>query len=561
MGRRILSILNIKTEGIHQAAYLLGFFAIVSQLLGLVRDRILAGLFGAGVILDTYYASFRIPDVIFALVASSVSVSVLIPFFSKYIDKDEGLEEAKRFAGEIFSVFSFIITIVSVLAFVFMDFFVRLSFPGFTENIIINNIIFLSRIMLLSPILLGFSNLFSTITQLYGKFFVYALSPVLYNIGIIVGALFFYPVFGLSGLAWGVVLGAVLHFAIQVPTVLSLGFKVKPIFNIDYNRIKEVILVSLPRTLALSTQQITILILVSVASLVSVGSISVFNLAYNLQSVPLGIIGASYSSALFPALSRMFGGGEKDKFLENVESSVKHIIFWTIPATILFVVLRAQIVRVAYGAGEFGWDATRLTAALLALFVVSSVAQSLVVMFVRSYYASGNTKKPLFINILSFTSIIILALFLNVIYQKFDFVAYFLEALLKVSNIRGTGVLILPIAYSIGSFINLVLFWQAFQLDFGEFRKDIYKSIFHILSSSVVAGFVTYQFLDVFDEVFNINTLVGIFSQGFFSGILGIIFGIFVLKILGNVELEEIWRALHHKFWKTPVIIPEQGEL
>lgn len=560
MGRKILSLLNKQSEGLHQAAYLLAFLAVASQLLALVRDRILAGLFGAGVVLDIYYASFRIPDIIFALVASTVSVSVLIPYLLSTLESGDS-DKARKFVNDIFTVFFGLILLVSGIAFIFMPYLVRIVFPGFEDAEIIRNVITLSRLLLLSPILLGLSNLMGSITQASGKFLVYSLSPLLYNIGIIFGSLFLYPYFGILGLGLGVVLGASLHFIIQLPAASASGFSLRFSRVISWMDIKKVFFTSLPRTLALASSQITILILLSLASLISSGSITVFNLAYNLQAFPLVIIGASYSSAAFPVLSRLFGGGLKEKFFEQVSASLRHIIFWSVPATVLFVVLRAQVVRVAYGAGEFGWEATRLTAALLAIFVLSTVAQSLVILFTRSYYASGNTRKPLFINLFSAATIIISVFTLKAAFVKFEIFRYFVEVLLKVTDVAGTMVLILPLAYSIGTLINLALFWLAFQADFGAFKKQTYRSFFHILSASIVMGFVAHTSLEAFDTVFNLETLVGIFSQGFFAGIIGIVSGAVVLKLLGNQELQEMIETLRHKFWKTPVIVPDTEEL
>jgi putative peptidoglycan lipid II flippase len=560
MVRKILSFLNKQTEGLHQAAYLLAFLAVASQLLALLRDRILAGLFGAGVVLDIYYASFRIPDVIFALVASTVSISVLIPFLLNALVAED-LDKARKFVNDIFTAFFGMILLVSGVAFLCMPYLVRFVFPGFDDEEIVRNVVALSRLLLLSPILLGLSNLMGSITQASGKFLVYALSPLLYNIGIIFGALMLYPYFGIIGLGLGVILGASLHFLIQLPAVSASGFHLRFSKDISWTDIKRAVLISLPRTLALASGQITILILLSIASLISIGSITVFNLAYNLQAFPLVIIGASYSAAAFPVLSRLFGGGLKEKFFEQVSASVRHIIFWSVPATVLFVVLRAQVVRVAYGAGEFGWEATRLTAALVAIFVLSTIAQSLVILFTRAYYASGNTRKPLFINLFSAGIIIGSVFVLKAIFTKFDSFRYFIEVLLKVPDVDGTTILILPIGYSIGTLINLCLFWLAFQSDFGNFKRETYRSFFHISSASIVMGFVAHFFLEVFDTVFDLETLVGIFSQGFFAGIIGIISAVIILKLLGNQELKEMIETLRHKFWKTPVIVPDTEEL
>lgn len=224
MVNRIFSILKKEVGGLHEAAFLLGFFALASQILALSRDRLLAHTFGAGSTLDIYYAAFRIPDFIYTSVASLVSLTVLIPFLSRYFsESDEYVNtRAKEFLSSVFSSFLLIILGVSILAFILMPYLVPLVAPGFNASQI-SELIALSRIMLLSPILLGVSNLFGSVTQLFKRFFVYALAPVFYNLGIISGIIFLYPIFGLSGLAFGVIFGAFLHMLIQIPIVVENG--------------------------------------------------------------------------------------------------------------------------------------------------------------------------------------------------------------------------------------------------------------------------------------------------------------------------------------------------
>jgi putative peptidoglycan lipid II flippase len=198
----------------------LGFFALISQLLGFWRDRLLASSFGAGEALDIYYAAFRVPDLIFILSASMVSLSVLIPFLSK--KREESKEVAREFLDSVFSGFFAFILVLSALTFFFAPQLTELLFPGFTPDML-SHTAFLMRIMLLQPILLGVSNLFASVTQLERRFFVYAVSPILYNVGIIIGVFLLYPILGLSGLAWGVVLGALLHVGIQIPVMVRTG--------------------------------------------------------------------------------------------------------------------------------------------------------------------------------------------------------------------------------------------------------------------------------------------------------------------------------------------------
>src|SRR3989344_2049018 len=298
MVKNILNFLNREITGLHQAAYLLGFFAICSQVLALFRDRILAAQFGAGDTLDLYYSAFRIPDILFVTVASIVSISVLIPFLIERFEKGE--KEAKEFIDTVFSFFFCFMTVVGVVAFMTTPYFMALLFPVFVKSGSFSDLVSLTRILLLSPVFLGLSNLLASITQIHRRFFIYAVSPVVYNVGIIFGIVFLYPTFGLSGLGWGVIIGAFLHFAIQIPFILSIKMLPKFHLPIKLASIRQIIYISLPRTITVSSNEIAELCLISLASFLTVGSVSIFNFSFNLQSVPFSIIGVSYSLAAFP---------------------------------------------------------------------------------------------------------------------------------------------------------------------------------------------------------------------------------------------------------------------
>ena len=221
MVKKWFSVIGREIRGLHEAAYLLAIFAMLSQVLGLVRDKLLAYSFGASHLLDVYYAAFRIPDFIFAAVGSLVSASILLPFF---IDRfGNGDQEGRTFSDSIFTVFSFLIIVVSGIVALIAPWLIPKVIPGFIDDPLLPQLILSTRIMLLSPIFLGLSNLFSSLTQMRHRFLVYAASPVLYNFGIIVGVVCMYPLFGIAGLAIGVAVGAFLHMAIQIPFIYLEG--------------------------------------------------------------------------------------------------------------------------------------------------------------------------------------------------------------------------------------------------------------------------------------------------------------------------------------------------
>lgn len=551
MIKRIFRRFQTEVPGLHDAAYLLALFAFGSHILALVRDRLFAHFFGAGATLDIYYAAFRIPDFIFVSVASLVSLFVLIPFILEY---QEGGRNTREFLSTVTSAFFFFIVVVCAVVFVITPWLVGLLFPGFTESQL-THLTLLTRIMLLSPILLGISNILLSITQVYKRVYVYGLPPVLYNLGIIVGILVFYPVFGAAGLAAGVVLGALFHLLVQVPVVRRVGLLPRLTIKLNWQEIRRVVQTSVPRTLALSMDQIVLLVLIGMASLMTEGSISIFNFASNLQGVPLSIIGVSYSVAAFPTLAAFFARGAHQEFFEHMVTAIRHVIFWSLPALVLFIVLRAQIVRVILGSGAFDWSDTRLTAAVLALFVVSLVAQGLHILFVRGYYASGRTIKPLVVNVVSALLIVGTAYAGIVFFRTVPMVRYFVESLLRIDNVPGTEVVMLAGAYSLGMIVNALFFWLIFRYDFGDhLPRSLYRTLLHSFSAAVIAGSVAYAGLVFFGTFFDLNTFQGIFSQGLLAGLLGMSAGIAVLRTLKNREAMEIWSVIHHKFWRARII-------
>lgn len=557
---KILRIFSKEYGSISQAALLLGFFAFLSQILALFRDRAMAYFIGPSPTLDAYYAAFRVPDLIFISLASLASITVLIPFLVAKMDGSKVTPEARKFLNDVFTVFFIAMVAVSAIVFLLMPLLVPIIAPGFTPDMQAKLVV-LSRIMLLSPILLGLSNLFGAVTQLFRKFFIYALSPIFYNIGIIAGVVLIYPTFGIYGLAVGVVLGALLHFGVQVVASGTSGLTPRLSLSVNWKDIKKVAMTSLPRTLGLSFNNIALIFIISAASYLSSGSISIFNLSFNLQSVPLNIIGISYAVAAFPTLTKSFSQGKFDEFKDHLKSAARAITFWSIPVIFLFIVVRAQIVRVILGSGSFSWDNTRLVAACLAIFSVSILAQGLITLLSRAYYAKGDTKRPLIINLLSSILIIILSFVFIHIFESWAFFRHFIESILKVEDIAGTEVLMLPLAYSTGTIVNAIIFWYFVRKDFMKGVSFITNTFFQSLGASFFLGLVAYLSLNALSPIFGTTTFWGVFLQGFISGVLGIVAAVLVLYLLKSAELKEILKTLKTKFWDVKIVAPTQEGL
>jgi putative peptidoglycan lipid II flippase len=547
--------LSRETRGMHQAAYILAAFALASQLIGLFRDRILAFEFGAGHTLDLYYAAFRVPDLLFATVASLFSIYALLPILSRLEEEKEGL--MMPFLRNTLWVFFAGMSFISLILYALAPVLAPLIAPGLAQTAASSaSLILLMRILLLQPILLGASNTIASLTQLRHRFILYSISPLLYNLGIIFGAVILYPMFGIAGLGWGVIFGAVMHVTVQLPFFISEKSAGTLSLMRMQKGLKEVLILSIPRTLALASTQISLVALTAMASYLASGSITIFTFAYNLQSVPLTIIGVSYAVAAFPTLSRLHARGAQEEFLQYIESALRHIIFWATPATIFMIVMRAQIVRVILGSGQFNWDDTRLTAAALSLFILSLAAQSITLLIARAYYATGNTKKPLYYGCADIVVSISSALGLLFLFRDDQFIRAFIEALLRVQDVPGTAVLMLAFGYALGSIAEGLVSYFFFVRDFPVSRARIARLVFESFSASVIGAGVTYLILSATGAAGTINTTLGLVAQALLAGSIGLGVSAGILRLLKNQELGEALTALHRKFiFKQPVAV------
>jgi putative peptidoglycan lipid II flippase len=543
-----------EVRGLHQAAYILALFAIGSQLLAVVRDRLLAHLFGAGPELDLYYAAFRIPDLMYVLFASVLSVYVLLPFVSRYTEEG-GPKAGAQIVSQVFTLFLMFYAGMALVLMATASLYVPKLFPGFVDQA--ETLTVLIQILLFQSFLLGLSSLCGVITQITHRFVLYAISPLLYNIGIIFGVAVLYPFFGLSGLVAGVVLGALGHLVIQLPFVIRSEYRFGLQFSFDWVLMREVLKVSIPRALTLSVNQIVLLVLIGMASSMAIGSVSVFQFAYNLQSVPLAVIGMSYSVAAFPTLSTLLSKNKHKEFNQQLLTALRHIIFWSVPIAALVIVLRAQIVRVLLGSGAFDWSDTRLTAAVMALFVVSLIAQAVLLLLIRAFYAGGRTFIPLWISVLSSAVSICMAFYLRHLYLADAGFQTFVENTFRLEDVAGTEVLMLTLAFVIGQFIQLIIIMITSAYVFCIDYRPLVRLLAEALLAALAGGFSAYAALLFVVDGINQETFIGITLQGLVAGIMGMTAVILVYRVLKAPELFEIYRSFHSKIFKTDVIAPQ----
>jgi len=536
MVRRLLERIAAPVRGLHQAAYLLAALTLASQALALLRDRTFAHTFGAGEVLDLYYAAFRVPDLVFALVASLVSAYVLIPRITG-MDRESTRKLLSESATFLFGVGGLICIVLAV----FMPQFLSFLYPSLATSAYQSEFILLARILLVQPILLGLSGVLGSVTQVHRRFVLFALSPVFYNLGIILGAVFLYPLWGLPGIGIGVVIGALAYLLVNVPVIIGAG--VMPTFKIPkFALMMPVIRDSIPRSLALGMGSVTALVLTAFASRVGTGSVSVFTFASNLEAVPLALIGSSYAVAAFPALSEASALERRDEFTRILSSSARHIILWSVVSLGLIVVLRAHLVRVILGTGAFDWNATRLTAALLAVLAVGLVAQGLVLLFSRALYAVRQSWQPLFYQTVGGVLTVVFALaFLAMPDSEFS---ASLAALLKVGDVPGTAVLLIALAATLGQIFLAVFSLIALRNVSPGLFRTLTRPLVDGSIAALVGGAAAYAMLMLEGGIAPLTTLMSVFTQGLVAGLVGLVFSALALYFVENEEFRIVTSAL-----------------
>ena len=509
----ITSLKHKLTHTITGGAIIIAAFSLLSRLLGLVRDRLLFSIFGAGDVLDSYYAAFRLPDLVFNTLILGALSAAFIPVFLEYWHKDK--KEAWRIANTVLNTTLLILFVFGVAAFIFAPEIVQIIAPGFELQKRLATAE-LTRIMLIGILFLGLSNVASSILNAFKRFTAFALAPVMYNLGIIAGILILVPWFGVEGLAWGVVLGAMLHFFVQFPSIAKLGFKYKVLFSWRNAGVKKIEKLMLPRTFGLAISQINQVVNTIIGSTLPVGSVAIFNAANNLQNVPIGIFAIPLSLAYFPIFSEAWVKQDIPRLIASFSQAVRRLLAIAIPASIFMILLRAHVVRLVLGAGQFDWTATILTARTLSLFVISLFAQCLIPLIARVFYSLQDTKTPVAISIL--------ALALNI------FLAFPLSAKMGIAG--------LALSFSLVSLFNVAGLWLCLHHRLGNLDdQTIFRSTLIICLLSIIAGWSLYGALYLVGPAVNTHTAVGLLLQAGAAGAVGLTVYLVLGKLVGMEEL------------------------
>lgn len=543
MVRSLFSLLSRRQTNILSGATILMVAVFGSKFLGLIRDRLLVHNFDTATA-SIFFAAFSLPDLLFQLLIFGTLSVAFIPVFTEYLNK-QGEKEAFSFASDILNLSFFTFTVVCIIAAVFVSPINSLLVPGFEggQKELTDH---LTRLILIGQVVLVIGSFFFGVAQSFQRFFIPALAPLFYNLGIIFGIWILSPFLGIQGPAFGVIIGAFLHVLVQIPVIKALGFKYTFSFNFFNSGVREVFKLMSIRTLGLAVEQLNERVGIALASLISASSVTLLTFSQHLQVVPIGLFGATIAQAALPVLSASKARGEINNFKFTLLTTMHQILFLTLPAAAILIVLRIPVVRLVFGASQFSWDDTVLTGRTVALLSLGLTAQSIVLLLVRGFYAYKDTKTPV---IVSFITV-----FINIILSV---------VVIKVLRFDVWG---LGLSYAVASNVSVLLLLYFLSKTVGGFDlKMLISPALRMFLAAVVAAAVLYipmKLLDqlVFDTTKTINLifLTGIAS---FLGITIYIALVWFMKVQEVYTFANLLKRIYRARFKieTEEIVKESG--
>lgn len=508
--RKLKTLLHLRQNSILSASLVLAVTFGLSAILGLLRSKFLyAHFFNCCVTdLDAYNAAFRLPDLIFKLLVTGALSASFIPVFSSYLHKDK--KQAYQVASTVINLLLLAFGVLSLIVFIFAPFFSSLVAGGFSPSQIVL-MSQLTRILLFAQIFFLISNFLTGILQVNQIFLLPSLSPLLYNLAIIASIFLLAPRFGIYGVTYGAVIGAFFHLFIQVPALKKVGFKYFPLVNAKLSGVREIIRLMVPRSLSLGLGEIENTVTLFFASTLTAGSISLLNLAIQVMYLPSRIFATTVGQASLPMLSKNVAANQLDLFRDTVRKIILQSLYLALPITIIILIHRVAIVRLAFGAKQFPWSATLQTAKTLAFLTPAIASQAIIQILIRSFYALHNTKTPLYISAVSLITNICSAYFFI--------------------NFTGLGIYGLALSVSLGNLVQCfgLLYFFIKSVDGSGWNKTLFDSI-RIFISSLFMGIVTWLSLKVLDLfvldtsktinlafLFVVSTSVGLIAYAFIS--------------------------------------------
>ncbi|HNS50760.1 MAG TPA: murein biosynthesis integral membrane protein MurJ [Anaerolineae bacterium] len=386
------------TARVARAAGLVILLFVASRALGLVREMVISHQFGTGGTLDAYLAAFRLPDILFQVVAGGALASAFIPTFATYWERGDRAG-AWRMASAVVNLVLIVTVLLAAASWLLAPWLVRTAIaPGFgaDRQALTAG---LMRIMLVTPAIFGVSGVIMGILNARQHFALPAVAPVLYNLGIIGGAVFLAPSMDVRGLAVGVVAGSLAHLLVQIPALTRQGMRYAPVLGLRDAGVREVGRLVVPRMVGLAAVQLNFLVNTILASGLAAGSLAALNYAWLLMLLPQGVVAQAVATAAFPTFSAQAARGDLEEMRSTLMSTLRAVLYLALPAAAGLVVLRGPLVEVIFQRGAFTAASTGRVAGALALYALGLPAHSAVEILVRAFYAMHDTRTPVGISV------------------------------------------------------------------------------------------------------------------------------------------------------------------
>ena len=378
-------------------SFVLGLTTLASYGLGLLRDRTFAQTFGASRALDAYNAAFLIPDLLFNILIASGIAAAFVPIFLEIFHSNK--QKAYDYTNSVIGGATGLMFFSAVVILIFANPIAFLAAPGFIKEdlALVAKIL---RILAISPILFGISNTLGAMLVAKKRFLFYGLSPVMYNLGIIGGAIFLSPKFGITGVAIGTVIGASLHMLMRYIDALVSGFRFKLNFRFKTPEFKKTIQLMIPKMFGHPVELAMFWGFTIIASGLSVGSVAILSFARNFQSVPVSLIGITFATTAFPVMAKAISDHSQEEFKKTLKNSFWLILAGSVLAAIVIFIIREPLIRIVLGGGNFTEEAILRTSTMLGVFTLAMPTESLRHLLARAFYATKNTIVPVILSII-----------------------------------------------------------------------------------------------------------------------------------------------------------------
>lgn len=545
MVKNLFSLLTARQTSILSGAFIIMATLVLSKILGLIRDRLLAHLFSPDKT-EIFFAAFRLPDLIFQILILGALSVAFIPVFTEYLE-GKGKNEAFDMARSVLSIFLLIFILATIFIYLLADPITSLFIvPGFTPERQAQ-VVILTKVILIGQIILTVGSFFIGILQSFQRFIIPALSGVFYNLGIILGIIFLSKSFGIIGAAYGVVIGAILHVLIQLPLIWSMGLRFRLPARFFHPGVKEIIKLMSMRTIGLAAEQINETVGVALASLSTIGSVTYLTFAQHLQVVPIGLFGATLAQAALPILSSERARGRIEEFKITLLTTLHQILFLTLPATAILIVIRVPVVRLVFGASQFDWKATVLTGATLAYLAIGLSAQAISLLLVRGFYALKDTRTPVVVSLI----VVVLNILLSI---------YFIT-ILKL-NVWSIG-----LANSVSAILSGILLFWTLHFKIGKFNLDqVLIPLLKMFMATIIMGVALYVPIKLLDQVifdttktYNLLILTGLSSIFALSIYVFLVWFLKVKELKTYVDLIKKSGKFKSRLRSKEIITPETG--